>query len=144
MNAWIIEPPDERAVGPDAWLKFAQSCVGLVRAGHGYDGVLLEDLCFQAHQAAERVLKGVLLTVGVEAPRTHSIALLLTLVEQAGFSVPEPVKDSAALTPYSVRTRTPGGPEVTEDDYREALQQAEKLVAWAATQIQSRTAPQPG
>ncbi|TAK33547.1 MAG: HEPN domain-containing protein [Chloroflexota bacterium] len=51
--------------------------------------VLLETLCFHAQQAAEKSLKAVLVGEGVPFPFTHDLAILVTLVKQAGISWPE-------------------------------------------------------
>lgn len=78
-------PPDD----PREWLRRAAS--NLVRAKSELPGVILEDLCFDAQQAAEKAIKGLLLHFGVGFPYTHDLARLLTLVQQAGLAVPPDV-----------------------------------------------------
>ena len=69
-------------------------------------------------------------------PRTHDLAELLTLVEQAGQSVPERVKRASILTPYAVESRYPGLSEpVSKEEYEEAIAIAEEVVRWAETVI---------
>lgn len=48
--------------------------------------IYLEDLCFDAQQAAEKAIKAVLIHLGVRFPYVHDLAQLLALVEQAGQS----------------------------------------------------------
>ena len=91
---------------PHRWIDRARS--NLTRAKHIIEGVYLEDLCFDAQQAAEKAIKAVLIFLGVRFPRTHDLAELLTLVEKAGWSVPEKVKRASMLTPYAVESRYPG------------------------------------
>jgi HEPN domain-containing protein len=66
----------------------------------------------------------------------HDLAHLLTLVEEAGESVPEPVRQAEALTRYAVVTRYPGLAEpVTEAQYQEAVTTAEAVVRWAEAKV---------
>ena len=115
---------------PREWLKRARS--NLIRAKHPIEGVYLEDLCFDAQQAAEKAIKAVLIHLNVRFPRTHDLAELLTLVEKAGQRVPEQVKRASILTPYAVESRYPGLSEpVTKEEYEEAVSIAEEVLRWA-------------
>ena len=52
-------------------------------------------------------------------------------MEQNGISLPEKIRGGAELSDYAVEVRYPGPMEsVTEDEYREALEIAEDVVAW--------------
>ena len=115
---------------PREWLNRARS--NLIRAKHPIEGVYLEDLCFDAQQAAEKAIKAVLIHLNVRFPRTHDLAELLTLVEKAGQRVPEQVKRASILTPYAVESRYPGLSEpVTKEEYEEAVSIAEEVLRWA-------------
>lgn len=73
---------------------------------------------------------------GVQFRLVHDLAELLTLLEQNGVSLPDKIRDAAALTDYSVEARYPGPFEpVTEEEFSEALQIAENVVTWAESQI---------
>ena len=64
-------------------------------------------------------------------PRTHSIEALVEIAAKH-VEIPEMVKESTELTLYASGTRYPGSYEPLDDvDYREALEKAEKVVAWA-------------
>jgi HEPN domain-containing protein len=94
--------------------------------------VYLEDLCFDAQQAAEKAVKAVLIHRGVEVPGAHDLARLLSLAEEAGEEVPDEVLDAAELTPYAVAGRYPGPLRpVTDEEYARALTLAERVVRWA-------------
>jgi HEPN domain-containing protein len=67
---------------PREWLNRAQS--NLVLAGMQGDRIYLEDLCFNAQQAAEKAIKALLIQRKVEFPYVHDIAELLTVLEQTG------------------------------------------------------------
>jgi HEPN domain-containing protein len=124
------KPPED----PQEWLNRARS--NLIRAGMLSEGVYLEDLCFDAQQAAEKAIKAVLVHRNVWFPYIHDLARLITLLEQSGQSVPTEVKQAAALTRYAVTTRYPGVIEpVTQEEYEKAIAIAENVVQWATHTI---------
>lgn len=90
-----------------AWLERAQSNLILAQKGKRR-GVMLEDLCFNAQQAAEKALKAICILEGLDFPRTHSLTRLLDILEAGGVVVPADVKNCDILTPYAVQTRYPG------------------------------------
>ena len=94
---------------PREWLNRARS--NLIRAKSRIEGVYLEDLCFDAQQAAEKAVKALLIHLGIEYPYVHDLVELLTLAEQAGRGVPESVKQASRLTRYAIVTRYPGALE---------------------------------
>lgn len=100
-------PPDD----PREWLNRARA--NLVRAGMRAPGVYLEDLCFDAQQAAEKAIKAVLIRRGVEFPHTHDLGRLLALVRDEGESIPDAVEEARELTAYAWLTRYPAEPEPT-------------------------------
>ena len=63
-------PPDD----PREWLNRARSSLALAqtRPHEAY----LEDLCFEAQQAAEKAIKGLLIQQGVAFPYVHDLARL--------------------------------------------------------------------
>lgn len=123
-------PPDD----PREWLNRARS--NLARAKAEIPDAYLEDLCFDAQQAAEKAIKAVLLQKKVAFPYIHDLARLLTLLEESGAEVPEKVRQAESLTQYAVVTRYPGLTEpVSEAHYREAVANAEAVLGWAKTVI---------
>ncbi|MFQ5794099.1 MAG: HEPN domain-containing protein [Candidatus Bipolaricaulia bacterium] len=119
-------PPDD----PREWLNRARS--NLIRAKSEIPGVYLEDLCFDAQQAAERAIKALLIQNKMRFPYVHDLSELLTRVmERAGQVVPEAIKQAMRLTRYAVVTRYPGLSEpVTREEYEEAVTIAESVVHW--------------
>ena len=71
-------PPND----PREWLNRAGSNLALAR--NRAPDVYLEDLCFEAQQAAEKAVKAVLIRRGVDFPYVHDLARLLTLLEEGG------------------------------------------------------------
>lgn len=118
-------PPDD----PREWLRRAES--NLVQAQTRAERVCLEDLCFQAQQAAEKALKAIALSRDCPFPYTHDLATLLRLIEESGETIPAEVKRAVRLTDYAVETRYPGLFEpVTEEEYEEAVSLASRCVEW--------------
>ena len=123
-------PPDD----PREWLQRAHS--NLIQAGAEQEGIYREALCFQAQQATEKALKALLLQRGVRFPRTHSLAVLISLLEQAGEQVSEHIRDATRLTDYAVDARYPGLDEVVDRaEYLEALALAEAVIRWVEESI---------
>jgi HEPN domain-containing protein len=116
------------------WLRRARS--NLARAKNRIAEACLEDLCFDAQQAAEKAIKAVCIRRAVVFPLTHDLARLLTLMGRAGFKVPKYVSQAKRLTRFAVETRYPGlsGP-VTEGSYRTAVRIADGVVRWAERQV---------
>jgi HEPN domain-containing protein len=60
---------------------------------------------FHAQQAVEKFVKAVLVVRGIDAPRTHDLRFLLDCAVAAGVQVPDDVRASLWLTPWSVEFR---------------------------------------
>ena len=130
MNA--ASKPDN----PKGWLARAHSNLLLAESGQ-QRGVFLEDLCFEAQQAAEKALKAVCVFYKIEFPKTHSLITLTALLEQAGIQLPPDVQEAGPLTSYAVQARYPDWDEaVTDSEYQRALTIAKHVVAWAEKMIQ--------
>ena len=127
-------PPTDPS-DPRAWLVRARSNLLLAQKSQR-QGVMLEDLCFNAQQAAEKALKAVCLHTGQDFPKTHSITRLLDILESAGVEIPEQVQAADVLTQYAVETRYPGPvEEITQEEYQEALAISARVVFWAESII---------
>ena len=119
-------PPDD----PREWLNRAKS--NLAIAKNRVTDAYLEDLCFEAQQAAEKAIKARLIALGIDFPYVHDLAHLLSLLDETGESVPESVRKASTLTPYAVFTRYPAPARpVTLDEYIAAVGIAEAVIQWA-------------
>ncbi|HXL04111.1 MAG: HEPN domain-containing protein [Firmicutes bacterium] len=116
----------------EMWIRRARSNLVRAKQGRQCDDVLYEDLCFDAQQAAEKCLKGLLIYLGRNAPRTHSIGHLLNLIRESGkVTVPPEVTEAVILNEYAVTTRYPGDWEpVTREEYEEAVRIADEIWNW--------------
>jgi HEPN domain-containing protein len=123
-------PPDD----PREWLNRARS--NLVRAQTTLPGVYLDDLCFDAQQAAEKAVKAVLIARGVDFPIIHDLSRLLTLLGQSGETIPPAIADATDLTRFAVVTRYPSVAEpVTAEEHRRTAAIAEAVVKWAERRV---------
>jgi HEPN domain-containing protein len=128
-------PPDD----PREWLSRAQSNLRRARADARLEGVYLEDLCFDAQQAAEKAVKALLIHRGVEFPYVHDLARLFTLLEASGLDVPEQIRAAEVLTPYAAITRYPTLFEpVTDAQYRDAIKFAQRVFEWTQDHLRDR------
>ena len=127
---------------PREWLRRARSNLSQAKGGIRLPEVCLEDLCFQAQQAAEKAMKGMLVALRVRFPYTHDLAVLLSLLEQAEQTVPEQIRGAAQLSDYAVEARYPGLAEpVTREEYEEAVSIAEAVMRWAEEVIDTSPGP---
>jgi len=80
----------------DIWLQRAESNLHIARRSRG-EGVFLEDLCFEAQQAAEKALKALLIYLSGDYLRVHAFTLILERLEQH-VAVPEPIREVVELS----------------------------------------------
>ncbi len=130
MNPPERFPPDD----PREWMNRARSNLALAK--NRVAGAYLEDLCFDAQQAAEKAIKAVMIAREIEFPYVHDLGSLLSLLEDAGEPVPEAIRTAVSLTTYATTTRYPNvGEPVGEREYREAITIAEAVVRWAEERL---------
>ena len=121
---------------PREWLNRARSNLALAK--NRIPDAYLEDLCFEAQQAAEKDIKARLIALDIDFPYVHDLARLLSLFDEAGEPVPVAVRRSATLTPYAVFTRYPAPARpVTLEEYTAAVNIAEAVIRWAEENISS-------
>lgn len=130
MNLHERFPPND----PREWMNRAKS--DLTQAKNQVPGVYLENLCFNAQQAAEKAIKAVMIARNIEFPYVHDLDHLLSLLEDEEEVIPEAIRRVGVLTDYAAITRYPGDVRpVSEREYREALAIAETVISWAENRI---------
>lgn len=126
-------PPDD----PREWLNRARS--NLAMAKNRVPGAYLEDLCFEAQQAAEKAIKAVLIMRHVNYPHVHDLGRLLGILEETGEEIPGHVARSKELTTFAVDARYPGFEEpVDVEEYRNVVETAESVIRWAESLVAAR------
>lgn len=120
-------PPDD----PIEWLNRAKSNLARATADINLSNIYLEDLCFDAQQAAEKAIKALLLFRGIVFPFVHDLAELVTVLQRNGEEVPPSIAEAARLTRFAVETRYPSLAEaVTREDYNRAVAIAAEVIRW--------------
>jgi HEPN domain-containing protein len=118
----------------EEWIERAKGSLELAQTkiiGH----INYEDLCFQAQQAAEKALKGLLIFYDVEPEFTHKIEILLNALKKFT-DIPENIIEAALLTDYAVQTRYPGEyDEITKEEYEESIKIAKDCLHWVEDKI---------
>ena len=87
----------------ERWIQFARE--DLAMAGLARQAGMFNQVCFHAHQCAEKVVKGVLSQQGVLPPRTHRLGDLLPLLQPNPFS--DIMLDLQLLDRFYIPTRYP-------------------------------------
>jgi HEPN domain-containing protein len=131
--------PDSRYA---AWLKKAESDLLAADNNLAAARIPLDVVCFHCQQAAEKLLKGLLVFLGGETPRVHD---LLALLDQIGSlltsAIPEAVRAACVvLNPYAIEIRYPDDTwSPTLEDAREARDMAQKVRDWVVSIVGSRS-----
>lgn len=121
--------PPERFPPNDAreWVRRARSNLRLAQTLPS--DVDVEDLCFDAQQAAEKAIKAVFIARGIAFPHIHDLLRLRALLARVDEQVPCAAEDAVALTSFAGRARYPSDDEpVTEEEYRRAVAIAEVVI----------------
>ena len=129
-------PPHKHAPGSaEDWLARAKSDLAIAKTPLP-EGAFYEDLCFHAQQAAEKALKAVYQYNGWVFRYTHDLDELISGLKRENIEVPEEIVEADILTRFAWESRYPYlGEQVTEEEYLEAVRQAETVLAWAEKQI---------
>jgi HEPN domain-containing protein len=111
------------------WLDRAKSSLAISKHKSD-DDVYFEDLCFQAQQAVEKALKGLLIFYSVEPEKTHNLVSLIKVLSKYT-DIPEEINEAVILNDFAVQTRYPGDyTPIDEEEYKNAVTVAEKCVQW--------------
>ena len=132
-------PQGRRIPGsPGGWLARARGDLAMARAPLP-EGGFYEDLCFHAQQAAEKALKSVYLHYGWAFRYVHDLEELITGLRRNSLPIPEDIEEAVILTSYAFEARYPGlGEPVTEEEYRQALNVATRVVRWAESLVEGK------
>jgi HEPN domain-containing protein len=116
------------------WLDRAKSSL-IISKTRTDENVFYEDLCFQAQQAVEKALKGLLIFYNVNPDRTHNLVSLIKELSKYT-ELPEEVNEAVILNDYAVQTRYPGDyTPIEEEEYSNAIAIAEKCLKWVESKL---------
>ena len=105
---------EARRADVDLWLKKARDDLAVARLVERSRGPSAVG-CFLCQQAAEKLLKAVLVARGVDPPRVHDLELLARMAGDAGSALEVQPDALLALRAYAVAPRYPGFPDVQAD-----------------------------
>jgi HEPN domain-containing protein len=92
---------------------------------------------FHAQQAIEKAVKATLIAAGVRYGRTHALAVLLDLLEEAGIERPEWADRATLFDPYAVTWRYAELEPDERLDREDAVALVGEVVEWCSTQASS-------
>lgn len=118
-----MSDPDD----PASWLAKAENDLLCIRNNLDNQQIPWDIMCFHAQQAAEKMLKACLVSVGLTAPRTHDLLFLFRQCLDAGLDLLVIETDCRILNPFAIVARYPTGPEPSESDGRDAIRAAERI-----------------
>jgi HEPN domain-containing protein len=84
-------------------------------------------VCFHSHQAAEKILKAVLVRAGISPPFRHSLKVLLSLCPEALRTLGDVAVACAVLDGVFSKTRYPDNPIPTADEVAAAVKAARAI-----------------
>jgi HEPN domain-containing protein len=120
------------------WLAYANSNLAQARLGEGKADVLLDDLCFQAQQAAEKALKALCVLLNIQLPRAHDIGYLIDQIRETRTEIPESINAARILTAYAVASRYPSeNPPATKEEYEQARDLATEVYRWVFQKVEN-------
>jgi len=119
----------------ESWINRAKSSLEIAKTRNS-NLVQYEDLCYQAQQAVEKAIKGMLIYFNVEPQFTHNIGILLEELS-AYVNISDETKKAIKLTKYAVQTRYPGEyDDITQEDYEESVKIAKTILEWVENEIE--------
>lgn len=108
----------------DEWVQKAEADLIACRRLSKQDLADVADVvCFHAQQCAEKYLKAYLNSKGQEAPKIHSLKILIDLCRQLDEEFQMLLPDAGQLEEYAIEFRYPGE-SATEAEARDALRKA--------------------
>ena len=111
------------------WLEFAAMDLDSAQFLLGMRPVPVEIICYHCEQAAEKLLKAVLVAADVEPPKTHDLIQLCKKCAELDEEYEALADACIELSPYGVQVRYPSNLDLNEDDMRCALQMCRRIDA---------------
>ena len=113
----------------NVWFARAKSSLAISK-NKSDENIFYEDLCFQAQQAVEKAIKGLLIFHNAEPEKTHNLVSLIKELSKY-IGIPEEINETVILNDYAVQTRYPGDyTPIEEEEYNHAIKIAEDCVNW--------------
>ena len=130
----------EREKEARRWLRYAEDDLEAAEAILATSQLAPRLTCWHAQQAAEKALKGALVSLGIDFPFTHDLEALLALLPP-GWQAKDDELDVEELSQWAIEARYPGNwPEPSKGDAGRALAQARAVVESVRADLARRRA----
>lgn len=114
----------ERSRDAQRWLRFAREDLEGAESLISREGYMPRHVCWLSQQAAEKALKGALVSLSTEFPFRHDLDVLRNLLPE-GWQTRSAHADLAELTQWAVESRYPGDwPDPTIEEAERSVRQA--------------------
>lgn len=127
---------DDKITIVKEWLRFASNDINCAKHSLSMHPVPVEIICYLCEQAAEKALKGYLVYQNIEPPKTHILKLLCKMCTDIDKSFEEITKQCGNLTLYAVQPRYPFEIEITENDMKKAILDADRVMEFILQRLQ--------
>ena len=99
---------------------------------------LYNQVCFHAHQAAEKTLKALIVYNEADSPKTHRLTELLMLLQDEEPTLGELASELRSLESYYIPTRYPEeiaavAPDVKVEKAQEVLSRSREFMQWLSS-----------
>ncbi|HOP30277.1 MAG TPA: HEPN domain-containing protein [Spirochaetota bacterium] len=109
------------------WLKYALDDLESAEILNQQHKKPLNIICYHCQQAAEKYLKGFLVSKYIPFEKTHDLLKLIESCQDIDQSFSILVRDCIKLNPYSIITRYPSELELIENDALSAIRSAKNI-----------------
>lgn len=121
-----------------AWIKKAERDLAASRTLGAAIDPSWDIVVFHAQQSAEKYLKALLVSRGIQPPKTHDLTKLLALCAERAIDLVAFTDDCAFLSPLAVLSRYPGDePETAREDAERCIRIAEGIRTAVLTHIEA-------
>jgi HEPN domain-containing protein len=121
----------------DRWLKFAADDLHAAETIFAAKHLPHRLVCFHCQQSAEKSLKGLLIYLKIDFPKTHDLNLLKRLVPD-GIAAKQDIPDMSELTVFAAESRYPGDfPEAGGNNATDAIRVAERVLDLVLREMRS-------
>ena len=120
------------------WLRYSRN--DLISSKHLYKDLFpkqIEVSCYLSQQCAEKTLKGYILFIDIEPPKTHNLIELCQICMKHDNTFSEIIDACADLTPYGVAVRYPNELEVDDMITKFAIEKAQIIYDFCSGKIAS-------
>lgn len=111
------------------WLEFAAMDLDSAQFLLGMRPAPVEIICYHCEQAAEKLLKAVLVAADVEPPKIHDLIQLCKKCAELDEEYEALADACIELSPYGVQVRYPSNLDLNEDDMQCALNMCRRIDA---------------